>query len=307
MRTLFSVAAVTIAWMMWLYGAAEVPAQQANQPPSGITFERDIVYGKGAGEDLKLNLARPANAEGKLPCIVVIHGGAWRAGNKAQHDRQTWDFAQRGYIAATVGYRFCPAHRFPAQVEDVKCAVRFLRANAEKFGIDPERFGAVGFSAGAHLAMMLGVMGKDDGLEGDGGSPSFPSQVQVVVSYFGPTDLLAPDIPEISQPLLKDFIGGTQEEKPEEHKQASPIHYVSAGDAPMLLFQGTKDRLVPYTQAYRMVDALTSAGVQGRAELLVGMDHGWGGTELSRTINATFSFFDQKLKPAPLPQAPASK
>ena len=276
-----------------------VAAQQPKappQPPAGVAFEREVVYGTGAGEELKLNLARPEKADGPLPCIVVIHGGAWRAGNKAQHDNQTWEFAQRGYVSATVGYRFCPKHRFPAQVEDVKCAVRFLRANADKFGIDPKRFGAIGFSAGAHLSMMLGVMGKDDGLEGDGGWSDRPSQVQAVVSYFGPTDLLAADIPDASKPLVADLIGGAPAEKPDAAKRASPITYVSAGDAPTLLFQGTKDPLVPHTQAFKMLDALTAAGVPGRAEIIVGAGHGWGGKDLERTVAETFAFFDDQLK-----------
>jgi acetyl esterase/lipase len=273
-------------------------AKKTPQPPAGIAFERDIVYGTGAGEELKLNLARPEKVEGRLPCVVVIHGGAWRAGNKSGHDQQTWDYAKRGYVSATVGYRFCPKHPFPAQVEDVKCAVRFLRANADRFGLDPDRIGAVGFSAGAHLSMMLGVMGKGDGLEGDGGWADQPSQVQAVVSYFGPTDLMADDFPDISKGLLKDFIGGTPGEKAEEHKRASPITYVSSGDAPTLLFQGTKDPLVPHSQTYKMIDALTAAGVPARAELLVGAGHGWGGKDLERTLSETFGFFDERLKPA---------
>jgi acetyl esterase/lipase len=243
-------------------------------------------------------LARPEKVEGRLPCVVIIHGGAWRAGNRSGHDQQTWDFAKRGYVSATVSYRFCPKHPFPAQVEDVKCAVRFLREHADKFGLDPERIGAIGFSAGAHLSMMLGVMGKGDGLEGDGGWANQPSQVQAVVSYFGPTDLLADDIPDISKGLLKDFIGGTTQEKPEEHKRGSPITYVSSGDAPMLLFQGTKDPLVPHSQAYKMIDALTAAGVPARAEILVGAGHGWGGKDLERTSSETFAFFDERLAPA---------
>jgi acetyl esterase/lipase len=275
--------------------------------PAGIAFEKDIKYGTGGGEDLKLDLARPEKASGRLPCVVVIHGGAWRAGNKSMHVKQTWDFAQRGYVAATVGYRFCPKHLFPAQVEDVKCAVRFLRAHADEYGLDPDRIGAVGFSAGAHLSMMLGVMGKDDGLEGDGGWPDQSSQVQAVVAYFGPTDMAAADIPDVSKPLLRDLIGGTPQEKPEEHKRASPITYASAGDAPTLIFQGTKDPLVPHTQAYKMVDALTAAGVPGRAELIVGAGHGWGGKDLERTVNETYAFFDEHLKSKAKPTANEAK
>lgn len=269
----------------------------APQPPEDVAYEPNLEYGKGDGESLKLDLARPENAEGPLPCVVVIHGGAWRAGSRKQHTDVIFDLAQRGYVAASISYRFCPQHRFPAQVEDAKCAVRYLRANAEKYQIDKGRFGAVGASAGAHLAMMLGVMDKGDGLEGDGGHPDQSSKVQAVVSFFGPTDLPADDIPTASIPLLFDFIGGTKIKFPEKYKQASPITYVDEGDAPMLLLQGTKDRLVPHTQAFKMIDALTEAGVAGRAEILIGAGHGWGGKQLQQSLEETYEFLDAHLKP----------
>ena len=142
------------------------------EPPANVAFTPDIVYGQVGGDALKLNLSLPKNATGKLPCVVVIHGGAWRAGDRSAHNDLTWHFAQQGYVAATVGYRFCPRHVFPAQVQDVKCAVRFLRANAEKYHVDPDRIGAVGFSAGAHLAMMLGTMDAADGLDDSGPTAS---------------------------------------------------------------------------------------------------------------------------------------
>ena len=270
---------------------------QERRPPQGVEFERNVVYGKGAGEDLKLNLARPGKAEGPLPCIVVIHGGGWAAGRKEQHDDLTWKCAERGYVSATVGYRFAPKHRFPAQVEDVKCAVRFLRAHAARYGLDPDRIGAVGFSAGAHLSMMLGVMGKGDGLEGEGGWADMSSQVNAVVSFFGPTDFVSADYPEASRLIVRTFLGGTREEKPEEYRRASPVTYASKGDAPVLLFQGTKDPLVPHAQAWAMAEALTAAGVPGRVDLILGAGHGWGGAELPRTMDATFAFFDRHLKP----------
>src|SRR5262245_12868637 len=124
--------------------------------PEGVVFEKDVVYGKTGEVELKQNLAKPKDAAGKLPCVLVIHGGGWAAGNKEGHNNLTWEFAKRGFVSATIGYRLAPKFLFPAQIEDVKCAVRYLRANAEKLNIDPEKLGAVGFSAGAHLSMMLG-------------------------------------------------------------------------------------------------------------------------------------------------------
>src|SRR5690348_692596 len=122
------------------------PLARAAEPPGDVQFTRDIAYGKGAGEDLKLNLARPKSDAKKLPCIVLIHGGGWTGGDRKDVDTVTWDAARRGYVAVTVGYRLTPKHRFPAQINDVKCAVRFLRAHADEYGLDPDHIGACGWS-----------------------------------------------------------------------------------------------------------------------------------------------------------------
>lgn len=268
------------------------------EPPANVEFTPDVVYGKAGDVELKLNLARPKNPDqgAKLPCVLVIHGGGWRHGNREQHNDITWELARRGYAAATVSYRLVPTAQFPAQINDVKCAVRFLRASAEKYGIDPDRIGAVGFSAGAHLSMLLAVTGKDDNLEGDGGSPEQSSAIQAAVSFFGPTDLARDDLPEVVQALVKEFVGSAPAPGDEKCRKASPITYVGKGDAPMLLFQGTADRLVPYNQALLMAEAMAKAGVGGRVELLMNADHGWGGEELKRTAEATFAFFAEHLK-----------
>jgi acetyl esterase/lipase len=284
---------------------------RAADAPDDVNFQRDVVYGKGGGVDLKLNLSRPKNPTAKkLPCVVVIHGGGWAGGDRTNHDDLTWQFARQGYVSATVGYRLAPKHRFPAQVNDVKCAVRFLRAHADEYGIDPDHFGAIGFSAGGHLSMMLGLTDKKDGLEGDGGSPDQSSKVQAVVSFFGPTNLLAEDIPQQVLGILDQFIGGTKSEKQDEYRKASPITYVTPDDAPMLLFQGTKDPLVPHTQTYPMLEAMTKNGIPGRIELLIGASHGWGDPELRRTAVSSFAFFDDHLKAKPgtakAPEKPAN-
>lgn len=270
--------------------------QSSTGVPQGIAYERDIEYGNGGGQPLRLDLARPEQLAQSAPCIVVIHGGAWRGGDKKGHTDLIFKFAQAGYVAVTVQYRFCPQNPFPAQIEDAKCAVRFLRAQADRLGLDPRRIGAIGFSAGAHLAMLLGVMGPQDGLEGQGGWADQASQVQAVVAFFGPTDLTADDLPAVSKTLVKDFLGVAAADNPQAASRASPVNYVSRGDAPLLIFQGTRDPLVPHSQAYRMVEALTAAGVSGRVELLVNAAHGWKGDELDHTVEQSFRFFDQRLR-----------
>ncbi len=263
-------------------------------------FDRDITYITRHADDgdieLKLNLARPAEDGKKHACIVAIHGGAWRAGDRTHLDALVQGLAKEGYVAATVSYRFCPQHRFPAQVEDCAAAVRFLRKHAEEYGIDPDRIGAIGFSAGAHLSMMLGVLDAKDGMGIVGEDPADTGKVRAVVSFFGPTLLGAADIPVQSRGLVADFVGPEPEGAAERWKAASPVTYVTTGDAPTLLFQGSKDRLVPVTQPAHMIEAMTKAGVEGRAEIIAGADHGWAGTELERTLKVSKEFFDEQLR-----------
>jgi acetyl esterase/lipase len=267
------------------------------EPPKTAT-EQDIVYTKAGTTELKLDLARPAQGDGPFAAVLVIHGGAWRQGNKADVRPILPQFAQRGFVAISPQYRFCPKDAFPAQVHDVKAAVRWVKVNAKKYKVDPERIGAIGFSAGGHLALMLGLTSPSDGLEGEVSPGSPDSRVKAVVNYFGPTDLAASDIPDICKPWVKDLLGGSPSDKPEAAAKASPLTFVSKDDAPVLTFQGTKDPLVPFSQAIKLAEAMNSAGVPGRVELMVGAQHGWGGPEMERTIGETFSFLTSHLAPA---------
>jgi acetyl esterase/lipase len=276
---------------------AAAPALAADDPPkpapAKVATADDLVYTKAGDVELKLDLARPDGGDGPFPALLV----GWRAGNKESNRKALAEFARNGYVAVSPQYRFAPKDPFPAQVHDVKAAVRWLRAHKDEYKIDPDHIGAVGFSAGGHLSMMLGVTGPDDGLEGDvpPGAPS--SKVQAVVNYFGPTDLKADDLPEPTKPIIKDFLGGTPAEKPEAAAKASPLSFITPDDAPILTFQGTKDPLVPHTQAEKLTDAMTKAGIPGRTELLIGQGHGWGEPEMSHTIRDTLAFFNRHLKP----------
>lgn len=271
---------------------ASLQAQEAT-PEADVEYRANVEYGTGGDKKLRLHLALPKTGE-KRPGLLFIHGGGWAAGSRDDLTNQIKFAARQGYVAASVGYRFAPQDPFPAQVEDVKCAVRWMRAHADELKLDQQKIGAIGFSAGAHLSMMLGVMDKGDGLEGNGGWPDQPSKVQAVVAYFGPTNFEV-ELPPVSKGIVKHFIGFEQNEKPELYKQASPLTYVNKGDAPMLLYQGTEDVLVPYDQAWFMAQALTKAKVPGRIEFMLGVNHGWAGNEMERTNRESLDFFAKYL------------
>lgn len=271
-----------------------------------VELKEDVVYGSGAGDQLKLDLAKPREAKEPLPGILFIHGGGWQAGNKKVYRQAIQEFAANGYVVGSVGYRFAPKHRAPAQIEDVKCAVRWMRANAKDLNLNPEKIGAIGASAGGHLATMLGVMDSSDGCEGEGGCADQSSKVQCVVNYFGPTNLVVRELDgspvkglileDAVRGILTNFVGSKPEESADALRRVSPITYVNKGDAPILMFQGTKDQLVPYDQVLELASALTKAGIPGRIEIILGAGHGWGGDEMKRTQSTALEFFDEHLK-----------
>jgi acetyl esterase/lipase len=289
----------TVVFVLCLASAARAQ-EKPGATPAKLTTELDVVFAKAGGMELKLDLVRPAEAAELVPALLVIHGGAWRGGNKADVRPLLSECAQRGYLAVSPQYRLCPKDPFPAQVHDVKAAVRWIKSNAKKYRVDSQRCGAMGFSAGGHLALLLGLTSPSDGLEGEVPSGAPDSRVKAVVNYFGPTDLAAPDIPEVCKPWVKDLLGGAPQENPEAAAKASPVTFVSNDDAPILTFQGTKDPLVPYNQGIKLADAMNRAGVAGRVELIIGAQHGWAGVELERTREATFRFLDRYLTPKEL-------
>jgi acetyl esterase/lipase len=271
----------------------------ANDP--SIARNLDVTYASPGGTPLKLDVARPLG-EGPFPAVLAIHGGGWRAGSKKDVAGLMDQLVHHGYVAVAPQYRFCPEFPFPAQVHDVKAAVRWVRSHAAEYHIDPDHIGVVGFSAGGHLALMLGLTDAKDGLEGEVEANAPGTRVQAVVNYFGPTDLAAQDIPIVSSVMVHDFLGGLPLKKPELAAQASPLTFLTKDDPPILTFQGTKDELVPTTQAIKLRDAMAKVGVGGRVDILEGAGHGWLGAEMERTLNETYAFLDEHLKPKAAPK-----
>jgi acetyl esterase/lipase len=284
-----------------------VPARlRAEKPKATLRVERGLGYGKGGDRDLKLDLAMPKNGAGPWAAIVCVHGGGWRGGDRKDLARPIKElgkrsfieyFAGKGYVAVTVSYRLAPKVKFPAQIEDCKAAVRWLRANAKKFKIDPDHIGAVGFSAGGHLVSLLGTADKKAGFEGKGGNPDQSSRVQAVVNFFGPTNFITKDWSEdVEKTFLIPFLGATYKDKPELYKLVSPIHYVSKDDPPFLFFHGSKDGLVGVRHSRELAAKLRKAGVPAKVIELEGEGHGWGGQKLVETVDQTVAFFDKTLK-----------
>ena len=270
-----------------LAGSLFLPASGLRSSRAGepaVEFVPDVTFATVGGQNVRLDLARPKGLSAPAPAIVVIHGGGWAMGSRRQHDPLIRALAERGFVAVTVDYRLCPRCPWPAQLDDVRAAVRWLRVHAEEWQVDPKRIAALGFSAGAHLALLLGTM--DAPVEG----PSW--KVNAVVSFFGPTDFTQ-DYGEIGTRLLDGVLGPAFSK---DRRAASPIAYVDAADPPMLLFHGTQDPLVPYAQAVHMADALTGAGVRGRVSLLLGAGHGWLGATWSETQEDAIRFLQRELK-----------
>jgi acetyl esterase/lipase len=257
-----------------------------------------VVYGHAGGEDLQLDLFTPKDSAGPFPAVVILHGGGWSKGSHEYFRPLAGAFAARGYVAASVGYRLAPRHKFPAQIEDVKCAVRWLRANAERCQIDGERIAALGFSAGGHLALLLGVTEAKDGLEGESGNLAQSSRVQAVINISGPTDLTRPEWSDFTRAVFFDLLGGSRDQIPDIYRTASPTTYIHRGGPPVLTIHGTSDPVVPYEQAQLLHSALRKAKVSSRLVPLHGKNHGedWTVKEHQKVATAILDFLNANFR-----------
>ncbi|MEZ6139002.1 MAG: alpha/beta hydrolase [Zavarzinella sp.] len=259
-------------------------------------IEKDIVYAKVKDTELKLDYLAPAVANDAAPLVVCVHGGGWRAGNKKDLHALMEVLAKQGFAAVSVQYRLSLVAQFPAQIEDVKTAVRFMRKNAKQYKINPENVGAVGFSAGGHLVALMGV--ADDAAKLEGSLyPEFSSRVQCVVDYFGPTDFeLYSGDASAQKAYMTPLFGGTYQEKTKEHQKASPIKYISKDDPPFLIFHGDKDWIVPIEHTHKFAKMLKDVNVPVQVVVMDGEGHGWNGKKLQSSVDQTISFFKKHLK-----------
>jgi len=255
------------------------------------TIQRDLVYKRANGAVLTLDLYCPEKVSGSAPVIVWVHGGGWRSGGKKQCPAVA--LVPGGYAVASIDYRLSSAARFPAQIEDCKAAVRWLRANAAKYSLDADRIGVWGMSAGGHLAALLGTSGGVPELEGSGDNMQYSSRVQAVCDVAGPADLSAmTNVGPKRRFAIEALLGGPLEKDKAKAIAASPIHYVSKDDPPFLIVHGEGDRVVPVEQSHRLYEELRKAGVNATLKILpVGHQ-----AVLMDAVKDAEVFFDSTLK-----------
>ncbi len=263
----------------------------------GLEVRRDVEYGRGGGKPLLLDMFWPKEkASGPRPAVIFIHGGGWRAGSKSPTTPTVIELARRGFVSLTIDYRLVPEVRFPGMVEDCKCAVRWLRAHAKEYGVDLNRIGVWGTSAGGHLAAMLGSSGGAKDLEGSGGWEGQSSRVQAVVSCFGPTNMatILPQRGPQGRPNAEQgLLGGAPGTLRDLAAKASPVTYVSADDPPFLFLHGADDRLVPPAQSEEMHELLRKTGVPSEIKVFPGVGHSLNQDGRRMAVE----FFERVLKP----------
>lgn len=298
--------------ILTLTGPLAAAADPAARRVPEVVRTYDRTFASPGGEDLKLDLVVP-KAGGPHPVVLCLHGGAWKFGSRKDLSKPARRFefeagegnlsfldvlAREGYAAASASYRFAPKHKFPAQVADAKAALRYLRANAKPLNLDPDRVAVLGFSAGGHIAALVGTTPGRPEFD-PGVYPGQSDRVSCVVNFFGPTDLsLYQDTPGLDRAYMVPLLGaGKGEAGVAAYARASPVEYVSKDSPPVLTFHGTADLIVPILHAERLHEKLLAAGATSVFVPVKGKGHGWGGETAVETTAATVRFLAEHLTP----------
>ncbi len=286
--------------LVLLSGQSRDMARLATQ----VDIVHDVEIGRGGGRVLHADIARPKQpTQTPMPAILWIHGGGWQEGTHQQNGAAA--LALFGYFTASLEYRLSGEAPWPAQLEDCKLGVRWLRANAAKYHVDPDRIGVWGMSAGAHLAACLGVRGDAKDLEGHGGHEGVSSRVRAVACYCGAFDLTDDrTCNDLMRQLCTKVCGGPITAKPDAWRQISPLLHITPSCPPFLLVHGDKDDVVPIGQSERMEAALRTAGVPVEFVRVRGGGHGMTAPlgrpraepDLQTLYKKAADFFDRHLK-----------
>jgi len=312
-------AAIAILCAAFLTVLACAACQAFGGLPKGVKAVKNVEYTVADGKPLLLDLYVPENSQEPRPLVVWVHGGGWMAGDKSACPAIF--LVPKGYVVASLDYRLAQEAKFPAQIQDCKTAIRFLKANAAKYGVDPQRVGVWGASAGGHLAALLGVSAGDERIEGPKIEGAASSEVQAVCDWYGPTDFIRmhelkesknPEDKKIAEESYKAvgaddgpvgaLLGGPIKSKLEQAALASPACHLRGPGAktakelpPFLIMQGAKDPIVPLEQSVIFADALKAAGARVELKVYPEAKHdGLGGW--NDTVKTVSEFFDANLK-----------
>lgn len=277
-------------------------------PETGrVSIETGVVVGRGGDRELRADVFTPPPGTGNGAGILLIHGGGWVQGDRSQLRGYGILLGRIGYTCVACEYRLAPTDRWPAQIHDVKAALRWMRANAGALGIDPEKIAVSGNSAGGHLSLITAGTPNLPAFEGEGGNAGVPTHVAACVAFYAPALLYTP---RRALPEQLNFLFGRGYSE-ETAKDASPITHVSAEFPPTCLITGTKDELVPYEASVRMFEALLAAGAKAELHAYEGLPHGFDALpDFGRqTAQIQALFFDRHVvnpRPIVLPQAAAA-
>lgn len=234
--------------------------------------ERDVVYSEPGGEKLRMDIYRP-EGEGPHPAVLLVHGGGWLGGSKAGHQGTGEWLARNGYVACSIDYRLAPQYPYPAALDDCQRAVRWVRAHAREYGINPKRVGALGDSAGGHLVALIGVRDTRD--NSDRELARFSSRPDAVVPYYGAFELVRMWKIEMAHKPLTAWLGGPPEGYEKVYRAASPTEGITRKAPPFLILHGNKDTVNPEEQSHLLHEALRRHGVESTLVIIEGGGHGW--------------------------------
>jgi acetyl esterase/lipase len=256
--------------------------------PGKVTIENDVVFGTTGSRELKCDIFRPPNGGDIHPGVLIIHGGGWQSGDRNQLRYYGIQLARYGFVGVACEYRLSGEAPWPAQLNDVKAAVRWMRANANQLNIDEEKICVTGNSAGAHLALMLG--GHTDGFEGAGGNQRVSSRCAAISAIYPPTELHF-NKNEVENKLLGE--AGNDEVA----AKASPINYGNNGFPPTILIHGNADQVVPQSESFNMYHALNKAGVGVELHVFDGVPHAFDSVAefAKQCVQLMVLFFDRKV------------
>ncbi|MFM2143083.1 MAG: Arylsulfatase [Verrucomicrobiota bacterium] len=276
------------------------PTKLSPEVTASLEAHPGLVYARYGQREMQLDLWKPKTASQPLPAIICIHGGGWYKGERSNMANLAPALAAKGFVAATISYRLSGEAKFPAAIQDCKAAVRFLRANASKFGINAKAIGVTGLSAGGHLAALLTTSGGVKELEGDGGHADQSSAVQAGIAMGAQSDLESARIGELSSkpddPFYRTFLGDSQSKVPQTYALASPRHHLDKTDPPLLFMTGELDD--PSTHADDARADLAKLTIPTGLEVIPQAPHAFLGQQKAFDIcvNVCVEFFTKHLK-----------